>query len=87
MLMLAPILIMLALYFALRKASYKTRYIVGVVIGVVSLGILLMRNINIFLTVGFDPEIIPLQVCHFGNIMVFIALIFRSKIATSIFGR
>lgn len=84
MLMLAPILIMLALYFALRKASYKTRYIVGVVIGVVSLGILLMRNINIFLTVGFDPEIIPLQVCHFGNIMVFIALIFRSKIATSI---
>ncbi|MGN0960815.1 MAG: hypothetical protein ACI4PF_01295 [Christensenellales bacterium] len=69
---------------ALRKASYKTKYIVGVVIGVISLGILIMRNIDIYLTNGFDPEIIPLQVCHFGNIMVFIALVFRSKIATSI---
>ena len=33
---------------------------------------------------GLTPEIIPLQVCHFGNIMVFISLVFRSKIATSI---
>ena len=84
LLMLAPIVMILILYFALRKTSYKTRYIVGVIIGVISLGILIMRNVDIYLTIGFDPEIIPLQVCHFGNIMVFIALVFRSKVATSI---
>ena len=84
LLMLAPIIIFVPLYFILRKRSEKTKYIVGVVIGVISLGILIMRNIDIYLTNGFDPEIIPLQVCHFGNIMVFIALVFKSKIATSI---
>lgn len=84
LLMLAPIIAILILYFALRNKSYKTRYIVGVVIGCISLLILIIRNIDIAVTNGFDPEIIPLQVCHFGNIMVFIALVFRSKTATSI---
>lgn len=83
-LMLAPIIAILILYFALRKQSYKVRYIVGVVIGCISLAILLMRNIDIAVRNGLDPEIIPLQVCHFGNIMVFISLVFRSKTATSI---
>ncbi|MGN1201257.1 MAG: hypothetical protein ACI4R8_03265 [Candidatus Caccovivens sp.] len=81
---LSPIIVMLILYFSLRKASEKTKYIVGVIIGTISIGILIMRNVDIYLTVGFDPEIIPLQVCHFGNIMVLIALVFKSKIATSI---
>lgn len=72
LLMLAPALFMTALYFLLRKRSDKTRYIVGVVIGTISLGILLLRNIDIFLSEGFCPGIIPLQVCHFGNIMVLV---------------
>lgn len=83
-LMFAPIVAILILYFALRKTSYKVRYIVGVVIGCVSLAILIMRNIDIAVRQGFSPEIIPLQVCHFGNILVFISLVFRSKVATSV---
>ena len=82
--MAAPILIILALYFALRNTSYKVRYSIGCVIGVLSLAVLIMRNIEIYMHNGFDPEIIPLQVCHFGNIMVFIALIFKSKTAGAI---
>lgn len=66
--MLAPALIMTALYFLLRKRSDKVKYFVGVVIGIISLGILLLRNIDIYLSEGFCPGIIPLQVCHFGNI-------------------
>lgn len=81
---LSPFIIFAILYFALRNRSEKAKYIVGCVIGVISLGILITRNIDILITEGFHPEIIPLQVCHFGNIMVFIALVFRSKIATSI---
>lgn len=84
LLMLSPALIMTVLYLILRKRSDRVRYIVGVIIGVISLGILLARNISIFINDGFCPGIIPLQVCHFGNIMVFIALVFRSKTATSI---
>ena len=53
---LSPFIIMPILYFSLRNKSYKTRYIVGVVIGVISLAILITRNINIYLTNGFDPR-------------------------------
>ena len=81
---LSPAIIMTALYFLLRNKSYKVKYIVGVVMGIISLAILITRNIDIYINNGFDPEIIPIQVCHFGNIMVFIALVFRSKIATSV---
>lgn len=81
---LSPFIVLAVLYFALRNKSYKIRYAVGVVIGVISLLILIIRNIDILVNNGFDPEIIPLQVCHFGNIMVFISLVFRSKTATSI---
>ncbi len=81
---LSPAIIMVPLYFILRNKSYKTKYIIGIVIGVLSLSVLIIRNIDIFVRNGFDPQIIPLQVCHFGNIMVFISLVFRSKIATSV---
>lgn len=81
---LSPFIICTILYLVLKNKPYKVRYIVGVVIGVISLAILITRNIDIYLNYGFDPEIIPLQVCHFGNIMVFISLVFRSKVATSI---
>lgn len=84
LLIIAPAVIIAALYFPLRKKSYKTKYIVGVVIGIISLGILLLRNIDIYVRTGFTPDIIPLQVCHFGNIMVFVALVFRSKTAASV---
>ena len=80
----SPIVIMAVLWLILKNKSQKTKYIVGVVIGCLSLGVLLARNIDIFVRTGWDPEILPLQVCHFGNIMVFISLVFRSKIATAI---
>ena len=80
----APIVITLILYFALRKTKYIVRYSVGVVIGILSLAVLIMRNVDIYKSNGFDPEIIPLQVCHFGNIMVFLALVFKCKTAASI---
>ena len=81
--MLSPFIIIALLYLIFNKKSEKTKYIVGVVIGVLSLGVLALRNVDIFIRNGFDPQIIPLQVCHFGNIVVFIALVFKSKIATA----
>lgn len=83
-LILAPILFIVPAYFILRNKSDKVKYVVGVVIGIISLLILIVRNVDIYIRNGFDPEIVPLQVCHFGNILVFVALIFKSKIATSV---
>ena len=82
--MLSPIIILGVLYLCLRKASYKVRYIVGVVIGCISLAILIVRNIDVYNRLGLVPDLIPLQICHLGNIFVFISLLTRSKIMTSI---
>lgn len=76
---LSPFIVLGLLYFLLKNKSDKTKYIVGVVIGVISLIIILGRNIDILVRNGFDPQTIPLQVCHFGNIMVFLALVFKNK--------
>jgi uncharacterized membrane protein YwaF len=79
----SPFITIALLYFILKKASEKTKYFVGLGIGILSLLVLLTRNIDILVRNGFDPQTIPLQVCHFGNIVVFIALAFKSKIATA----
>jgi hypothetical protein len=81
---LSPFIILTVLYFLFNNSSQKTKQTVGVVIGVISLAIILLRNIDITIRNGFDPQAIPLQVCHFGNIMVFIALIFKNKTAAAI---
>lgn len=82
--MLSPAIIFIPLYFYLRRKSENVKYFVGIVIGIISLLILLIRNIDIYVHRGFDPEIIPLQVCHFGNILVFISLIFKNKASTAL---
>lgn len=81
---LSPFLIFIILYFSLRKTSLKTRYIVGVVIGVLNTLVLVVRNIDLMIKPGFDPEIIPLQVCHLGNIFALIALTSQNKIFSAV---
>ena len=81
---LSPFIILGALYFLLKNKTEKTKYIVGVIIGVISLSIITIRNIDIIARNGFDPQAIPLQVCHFGNIMVFLALLFKNKTIAAI---
>jgi len=61
---ISPFVILLALHFLLKNKSDKTIYIVGVVIAVLSLAVISMRNIDILLRKDFDPQAIPLQVCH-----------------------
>lgn len=76
---LSSFIIFAMLYFALRKCTDKTKSTVGYVLGGISLLILIVRNIDIFVRSGWDVEIIPLQVCHIGNIVTGLALIFRKK--------
>ena len=77
--MLSPFIIFAALYFVLRGRSAKVINTVGYVLGGISIAILLVRNIDIFVRSGWDLEIIPLQVCHIGNIVAGLALILKKK--------
>jgi len=76
---LSPFIIFLGLFLLLRRTSNKTKYIVGIVIGSISIFIILLRNIDIYIRSGWDSEVIPLQVCHIGSIIVGLALIIKSK--------
>lgn len=77
--MLSPFIILGLLMFAVRKSSEKTKYIVGIVMGAISILILVVRNIDIYIRSGWDLEVIPLQVCHIGSIIVGLALILKKK--------
>ena len=77
--MLSPAIIFAGIYWFVRKASDKTKYIVGVVLGALSILILIVRNIDIFARDGWDLEVIPLQVCHIGSVISGLALITKRK--------
>ena len=77
--MLSPALIFASIYYGVRKASDKTKYIVGAVLGALSVLILIVRNVDIFARVGWDLEVIPLQVCHIGSVIAGLALITKRK--------
>ena len=77
--MLSPFIILGLLMFAVRKSSEKTKYVVGIVMGAISILILVVRNIDIYIRSGWDLEVIPLQVCHIGSIIVGLALILKKK--------
>ena len=77
--MLSPAIIFAGIYWFVRKTSDKMKYIVGVVLGALSILILIVRNIDIFARDGWDLEVIPLQVCHIGSVISGLALITKRK--------
>lgn len=76
---LSPFIIFAFIYFFIRKSSDKTKYIVGIIIGSLSILSIALRNIDIFIRSGWDAEVIPLQVCHIGSIIVGLSLILKKK--------
>ena len=55
------------------------KYIIGIIIGITSILIIIVRNIDIYVRSGWGVEVIPLQVCHIGSIIVGLALILKKK--------
>lgn len=77
--LLSPFIIFTGIYFLIKNRSERTKYIVGVVLGSLSVLVLLVRNIDIFIRQGWEVEVIPLQVCHIGSLVAGIALITKRK--------
>lgn len=83
--MISPVMIFSAIYFLVCKRSDKVKNLVGTVLGMISVFILIVRNVDIYIRSGWNAEVIPLQVCHIGSLIAGFALIFKKKwlIATS----
>ncbi len=74
-----PVVMLFLLWLITRKAGDKGRYAVGIILGLINVGIIVLRNVDIYLRTGLDLEVIPLQICHIGSLIVGFALIFRCK--------
>ena len=77
--LMSPAVLFCGIYLLVRKTSDKTKYIVGVLLGALSVLILIVRNVDIFVRSGWDLEVIPLQVCHIGSLIAGLALITKRK--------
>ena len=77
--LLSPFILFGAVYFLTKNRSDKVKYIVGAIMGAISVGILIIRNIDIFIREGWDLEVIPLQVCHIGSVVAGLALLTKNK--------
>lgn len=75
----SPFVIFWAVYGLVKNCSERTKHIVGYILGSISILILVVRNMDIYVRSGWDPEVIPLQVCHIGSIIAGLALIFKNK--------
>lgn len=75
----SPFLMFWGIYSLVRNRPEQTRHMVGCILGSISVLILLIRNADIYLRSGWDPEVIPLQVCHIGSVIAGLALILRRK--------
>lgn len=75
----SPFIIFYVIYLLIKKKNDKTKNIVGYILGSLSILILIVRNVDIFIRVGWDVEVIPLQVCHIGSVISGLALLFKKK--------
>ena len=76
---LSPVIISTIIYLSIIKSTNRTKNIIGYVLGIISILILVIRNIDIFIREGIGVEVIPLQVCHIGSLVAGLALLFRKK--------
>ena len=77
--LLSPMIIFGLIYFFVAKKSEKVKNIVGLTLGIISVLILVVRNVDIFIRNGWDLEVIPLQVCHIGSAVAGLALITKRR--------
>lgn len=79
---LSPFIFTVIFHFAFRKLNQDKKRLVGIVLSVLAVVILLLRNGEIFIKSGYklDPEIIPLQICHFANFVLLFAFWKKSDV-------
>jgi uncharacterized membrane protein YwaF len=68
------------MYIYTRKYNYEKNRKIGIILSIICIVFLALRNIEIAINSdGFNPEILPLQICHFANFVLLIAFLRDSK--------
>lgn len=75
----SPFILFALIYLFIKNKTDKTKYMVGTILGILSILTLIVRNADIFIRSGMDEDVIPLQVCHIGSLIAGAALIFKKK--------
>lgn len=77
----SPFIFTFFLYYLTKNKSKDAQYKLGIIFSWIAIGILIARNLEIFVKLGFklDAELIPLQICHFANIVLLLAFLKRNN--------
>lgn len=77
---LSPFIFSIILYYLTKFNSYRKNKMIGLILSIICIIILALRNIEIYVKSGeIDPEIIPFQICHFANFVLFFAFLKNNK--------
>jgi uncharacterized membrane protein YwaF len=79
--LLSPFVGIILLYQLTKSNDPEKNRRIGLILSMIAVVILLLRNIEIFVSNGyaFDIELIPLQVCHFANIVLLLAFLTKKQ--------
>lgn len=79
--LITPFVGIILLYQLTKSYDQKKNRRIGLILSIVAVMILILRNIEIFVYSGyaFDVEILPLQVCHFANIVLLLAFLSKKQ--------
>lgn len=79
--LITPFVGIILLYQLTKSYDQKKNRRIGLILSIVAVMILIFRNIEIFVNSGyaFDVEILPLQVCHFANIVLLLAFLSKKQ--------
>lgn len=85
LMIVAPFIITAILHYAYIDKTWEEKRKIGMVLSMIAIHILILRNLEIFIKNGymFDHELLPLQVCHFANFVLYYAFWKNSKVAFS----
>ena len=75
--MVTPFILAIVLYIIMRDKSFNSQRTAAIILGIILVFILTVRQIFMLAEYGVGPEVFPLQVCHFGNILLLIVAINR----------
>ena len=83
--MVSPFVLTAILHYSVKHLSYEKKRMIGIALSIIAVGVLIMRNIDLFHVKhpGYVTELVPLQICHFANIVLLYAFIKDDK---SMFG-
>ena len=76
-----PFVLTAILYYLFRSKSDQVKNNVGIALSVIMIGILIMRNVYIWVDEGaLNPEVIPFQVCHFASFVFLLTALSKNKV-------